>query len=214
MNDAQFAALQDMVRSEFTWWLDRLGLRALYDWRIEYKREHGAADSERGGLPYMTVWTDWRYLQIVMTVYGPTCAADALNDGVWNHRQIEEWVVHELMHVVLDEVTPPTDNPFRTAFNGHAERVCEIMSKGMIAGRRAQLAWDTDDVRPVLGKLRRIRGEAVAFISPEGMLEEYRESARVVLALAEESVGALLAGFPALREEAGDGEAADSVRVE
>lgn len=207
MNDAQFDALQDMVRGEVEWWLVRLGLRALYDWRIEYKREHGAADSERGGLPYMSVWTDWRYLQIVITVYGPTCAEDALKDGAWNHHQIEEWVVHELMHVVLDEIVPPADNPFRTAFNGHAERVCEVLSKGMIAGRRAQLAWDTDDVRPALGNLRRIRGEVIAFADPAGTLEEYRASARVVVMLADDSIDGLLKAFPGLDGKDGGSDA-------
>lgn len=82
--------LQEAVLSHVAFWQERLGLR---DWRIRHRWREDAADSTGAA-----VTAQWE--QMIADI---TWNLAAMHESP---EDIELYVVHELVHVVLDELAP------------------------------------------------------------------------------------------------------------
>lgn len=122
MNDEQFEAQRVRVRAIFDRWL---GLLRLQGWQIifHWDRTDGA---ERGHSfrSFMSCEPDWRYLHAVINVHlGAISEVD--DDDV-----LEGYVVHELMHIHLSEISHDDET-----YRAHEERVATQLSRAFLEVR-------------------------------------------------------------------------------
>lgn len=115
-NDSNYEMHQSHILSLLDKWVSILGLDH-WEIGIKFSRNQGP-----DGAVYQTqseVSADWRYLRATITWYSGT-AKDATQPD-----KLEEEILHELLHIVLDEL--PNDDSKN--YRAHEERVITQLSR-------------------------------------------------------------------------------------
>ncbi len=129
MTDQEYTATKDRLDAALDGWKSLLGLSA---WRlvIRYYRDSGefATDTDSHGEGVMAVTrAQWEYMQASIKFNVSLCSES-------DDDELEDLVVHELMHVVLKETRYGT--ACDCAFNVlHEERVATQLARAFIATR-------------------------------------------------------------------------------
>ena len=100
MRDQEYEAQQKRVEDLLRTWRARLGL---YHWRLTYEFFDELSTTNAGGRPAMLeTEARWKYQDALIKVYVPSVAE--VDDDA-----LERVVVHEFMHVLLNELRPLGD---------------------------------------------------------------------------------------------------------
>ncbi len=93
--------IKEKLDKYFQWWINRLGLRW---WKIDLrwansKRESSYMYHDDGTIAMMDCWADWKYMKAEITINMYEFVRQNNSDD-----ELEEIVVHELMHILLNEM--------------------------------------------------------------------------------------------------------------
>lgn len=106
--------IKDLVNKYIKKWTPILGLE---NQRIKLRWKNERLVAESGLETLMNTLACWHLLQATITMYIPSLKA-------LDKEELELTVVHELLHVVLDEM--------REYDEKHLERVCETMARSFV----------------------------------------------------------------------------------
>jgi hypothetical protein len=114
-------AIKEKLDKYFRWWINRLGLRW---WKIDLrwankKSESAFMDNNDGTFAMMECWADWKYMKADITVNLYELAKRNDSD-----EELEEMVVHELQHILLNEM--------REKGIEHEERVAMTLQRAFL----------------------------------------------------------------------------------
>lgn len=124
MNDADYDAQVKRIAALHETWARPIGLSW---WRIDYVYERAGiqqndAQRQSGMLNIFEVTSDWRYMNAKIWCNMPAIL-DLPDD------RLEQCFVHELMHIMVNEMVVPDQSPEALA---HEERVCQTLANGFI----------------------------------------------------------------------------------
>lgn len=115
------------VKFLFTWYIDRLRLRW---WNFVFEYDRGESrediDSQWKFRKFASVWSSWKYCDALIKVYLGEIAE--LSDDT-----LEETVLHELMHVYVNEMRTEEDRA-----REHEERVVTSLARSFVSFRKSQ----------------------------------------------------------------------------
>jgi hypothetical protein len=121
MNDAEFDTQKNRVAALITKWAGMLGL-GKWDIEYDYRREHAEeANADTVSEILFTASADWSYQNALITAYLPVIAK-------YPDEQLEKWTVHELCHILTNELRPANNNDWLA----HAERVCTDLARSFL----------------------------------------------------------------------------------
>jgi hypothetical protein len=127
LTDKQLKSQQKRVLKLVERWRKPLGL---FLWRILVACEDGESVEASGDAEvttYFSVVSNWRYCQAEITAWLPSIAT--LPDDL-----VEEYLVHELCHVLVNEMRPPDGQS--EADRAHEERVVTQLAGAFVRTRR------------------------------------------------------------------------------
>lgn len=117
MNDAEFERQKQRVLQQTDWWIPAIGLRW---WKVHLEWLREEKDSDRGpGAVAAECDADWRYCEATIRWFLPAIAAA-------DDEELEYIVVHELMHIFLNEMRQAED------LQAHEERVATHLANGFL----------------------------------------------------------------------------------
>jgi hypothetical protein len=141
VNDADYAAAKELLEPIVDRWLETLGLR-WWDITLEFCRAGIPTRDTHDGMPitiYAQVSTRWHYQTAIISLNVP--ALVELPD-----RKIEAIIVHECMHIFLNELQHTTDD-----WSSHEEHTASMLAKAVLWARdlgiqeaQAQVQTETD----------------------------------------------------------------------
>lgn len=116
MTDKEYRAKTRLIAKLLARWIERLGLRE-YDIKVQYLRELHDNDKDIRA----ECECAWEYRQIGITFYVPSMEG-------YNDETIEDIIVHELCHGIVNEMRPavPNDSVMK-----HEERVVTHVAKAI-----------------------------------------------------------------------------------
>lgn len=107
-----YTELVEDLKGRLAYWAPALGLSG---WKIQAEFDTTPYRDE-GGSPWSaSCQSDWRYMFVAITFYLPNLEG----------QDLDEVIVHELMHGVLSELRP---TPEPHAHTDHEERVCTMLT--------------------------------------------------------------------------------------
>ncbi len=121
MKRRKFKAQVKRVKAVLDKWLAPLGLKWFLIDVLYYGR---GEEFPKGSLVLARVVADWRYMTAQVRINAPLAAE-------YNDERLERMVVHELIHVILQEMQ---DTP---GDQGHLERVVEMLTNAFRWVRQA-----------------------------------------------------------------------------
>lgn len=145
VTDAEVAEQQARVERLIAWWGEELGIRAC--WNVDYKFLRECARDEPDCI--METLVRWQYAHAIMTAYLPV-VAEQTDD------ELEHGVVHEYMHLLLNEMRArwdKSDPQMETRWDEerlHEEHACTTLARAFIWVRDAAQKPATRDEHPVL----------------------------------------------------------------
>lgn len=146
MNDAEFAQINDLCESYFSWWIRWMGLSW---WGIKRDYYRAGFDHDHFAIPGsfigMDTRADWQRLHAVIRV-----DVHAIWENEATEKQIEYMVVEELAHILIQEMHAEVPDEAWERHLGHEERVVTGLVRAFVtvnarARHEASLEDDTDD---------------------------------------------------------------------
>ena len=132
LTDAERDAQRERVKALFERWIGLIGLDR-WKIKISYLAE-GPIEGDDGSFALMTCTARWEYRKATITVALSECPA--LPDD-----ELEQIVVHELMHIFLSEMREKDEDL------KHEERVATMLAEGLIGLYKAPLAGELELVQ-------------------------------------------------------------------
>ena len=131
MNKKEKKQRIEQIKALFDKWIPRLGLKWFSIEIIHYsKRKHYMQATEKGPNSVMVASCSWEYMRATIYVCIPN--TEGMSD-----RKLEWTVVHELMHVFLNEMRGANKN-VDAEFLAHEERVASMLADAVI--------WTTEGI--------------------------------------------------------------------
>jgi hypothetical protein len=115
----KYKEVRQHIRKVVPWWVHQLGLGY---WHVKVYYSHEIQRNHQGTIRAAYCEADWRYETASITFY-PKAMCEMAED------EIEATVVHELMHVFLDEMREPEIH--------HEERVATQLQKAFCWVKKA-----------------------------------------------------------------------------
>jgi hypothetical protein len=112
-------AIKEEVDNRAAWWIKQTGL-GYWDIEVNY---HNEFTDPKDANAIMYVDVDWQYIRAQIHVSYSACKG-------MTSTEIEKCVVHELMHIILNEMREPETD--------HEERVATMLQKAMFWVRDAE----------------------------------------------------------------------------
>ncbi len=111
--------VQEFIKNHVIWWVNILGLGT---WGFQFRQEDGKPKSDDGDSIVAVTDASWKYMTATITFY-PECFQDMTDD------EAEYSIVHELMHVLLDEMD--------CRDIAHEERVATMLARAFLRVKEA-----------------------------------------------------------------------------
>lgn len=120
MTDAEFQAVVDRIKPLVEKWITPLGLKWWRKIHFDYARHR--KDSENSCVADTEV--SWEYCEATVTFYVPTINTKEIDDA-----ELEYFIIHEYMHVLVKEMRWQDDNADNRR---HEERVCTQLAQAFM----------------------------------------------------------------------------------
>jgi hypothetical protein len=152
MSDERFEYWQKRIKERFSFWLGVLGLDG-WQWEVAFHRE-GGRDGNRG-MTYGSIDASWEYRNMLVNWY-----VSVIDETNPTPRTFDAYIVHELLHAVVDEMGAEVPAKRMRAHNRHEERVVTTLAESfsvLVQNHADALAAKDAELKKLRRKLRKTK---------------------------------------------------------